>query len=268
MPGTDTLPTQAPPADDFSQRLSSMLNGDDLSAAPAEEASQEQSTSADERETYTAQPVGHGDHVVRDGECVSSIAKDSGHFWETIWSDSQNEDLKTARQEPNVLLPGDRVFVPPIRPKCEPGQSEMRHRFVRRGEPGKIRMVLRRNGEPRANEPYTLEIDGVEFSGTLDAEGKLERVIPGDAKQGKLIVGEGADAKEYTLKLGGLDPVESLSGLQARLTNLGFAAGKVTGEMNEQTQSAIRKFQARHELPETGEADEATRTKVREIHGF
>jgi N-acetylmuramoyl-L-alanine amidase len=254
---------KTPDKDTFAVRLG------DLVKKPEEPATEEEAAEAEAGPAPpSAEPVGTGEHVVRPGECISSIARDTGHFWDTLWKEPGNTELRTARGEPNVLMPGDRVFVPPIRPKQEPGQSEMRHRFIRRGEPSKIRMTVKRGGEPRRNEPYTLEVDGQVFTGILDPEGKFEQAIPGNARKGKLIVGEGEDAKEYPLKLGGLDPVDSLAGVQARLTNLGFGAGEATGGMNEKTEAAVRKFQAKHGLPETGVADQATRAKLKEIHGF
>lgn len=252
----------APAADTFSQRLAAMLGG-----KPEAQPTAAQPEPAPTPAPQTA-PVGSGEYVVKNGECFSSIARQTGHFWETLWNDPGNCELRAVRLNPNVILPEDRVFVPPLRPKLESGQTEMRHRFVRRGEPSKLRMVIKANGRPRANEPYTLEIDGKVFQGTLDPEGKLERAIPGDAKSGKLIVGEGPDAKEYRLKLGGLAPIDATMGLQARLRNLGFGPSRCSGEMDEETQAAMRRFQAKYGLPETGAADRATLEKVKEIHGF
>src|SRR5262245_11154047 len=238
-----------PNAGSFSGRLSDALKGDSAKAAAAQPAQETPSsnevspfdslagrldrelisTTASARggpiqtapPPPSAGPVGSGEHVVKQGECITSIAKDTGHFWETIWNDAANADLRTARVDPNVLLPNDRVHVPPLRAKWEPGQTEMRHRFRRRGEPAMLRLVLQMDDVPLANKPYVLEIEGQKFEGVTDPEGKLERAIPNNARRGELLVGERQQWK-FTLDLGHIDPVENLAGVQKRLTNLGF----------------------------------------------
>ena len=212
-------------------------------------------------------PVGQGDHVVRPGECISSIARDVGQFWETIWNDPANAELKAARKDPNVLLPGDRLTIPKIKPRQESCAAEARHRFVRRGEPAEMHLRILEDGEPRANEPYTLEVDGQTFDGTTDGDGNVVLPIPGNARHARLVVGPSGDQVTYKLALGSVDPVSELSGVQGRLQNLGFDCGTPDGQMGPRTQAALRAFQRRNKLPVTGEPDDATRAKLEEVHG-
>lgn len=247
-------------------------------------------------------PVGSGDHVVRDGDCISSIAKQKGHFWETIWNDPGNSDLKSARQDPNVLLPGDRVTVPDLRPKQEPGATEEHHRFRRKGEPAKLRIRLvkepdteqaeqqgeyteRYEGsttitedpdpveqtvedEPRANVPYLLDIDGERYEGSTDADGSLEVPMPGSARRGKLILNPGTqDEEEFMLQLGHLSPVSEVVGVKQRLANLTFDCGDRTDEMTDGLREAIKAFQSKHGMEPTGELTEEVRQKIQEVHG-
>lgn len=246
--------------DEYAQRLQAAMRRFQPPAEPANNAMPE--------DVPSGGPVGDGNHVVADGECTSSIARRSGHFWETIWNAAENAGVREVRKDPNVLCAGDRIYVPPIRRKCEPGATKVRHRFVRRGEPSKLRMVLRCGGEPRSNEPYVLEVDSRVYQGTLDAEGKLECAIAGDARRATLTVGEGARRKVYPLHLGTLDPISELSGVQARLNNLGFACGQPDGAWSARARDAMQRFQARYELPRTDTPDEPTRAKIREVHGY
>jgi hypothetical protein len=219
-------------------------------------------------QSQTTGPVGSGNYEVQQGDCIESIAFEHGHFWETIWNHPDNQQLKSLRRDPNVLLAGDKVFVPDLRPKDESGATEQRHSFKRKGVPSKLRIVLKdENDQPRADVPYTLEIDGQLFSGQTDGQGGLQHRIPPDAKQGKLTIGTGDEAEEHELQLGHIDPITEVSGVQARLNNLGFDSGAIDGELGPQTKDAIRAFQAEYGLPVTGEPDQATRDKLKEEHG-
>jgi N-acetylmuramoyl-L-alanine amidase len=211
--------------------------------------------------------VGQGDHVIQPGECIASIAKQTGHFWETIWKEPANTELRETRQQPNVLMGGDRVTIPELRPKSEPGESERRHRFRRRGEPSHLAIRVLDQDVPRANQPFTLVVDGKQtITGVTDAEGKLDVPIPGDAKKGVLTVGVAPDTETHDLNLGGLDPVESWQGLQARLRNMGYDC-EITGVCDDQTMDAVDEFRGKEGLPEGGELDDATRQQIKLRHG-
>jgi N-acetylmuramoyl-L-alanine amidase len=73
--------------------------------------------------------------------------------------------------------------------------------------------------------------------------------------------------EELELGLGEIDPVEDISGVQARLNNLGFHCGEEDGEHDALLEQAIADFQARHDLEPTGELDDATRATLLEEHG-
>ena len=206
-------------------------------------------------------------YTVKQGDCISSIAREHGFFWQTLWDHPGNSQLKANRKNPNVLLPGDMVFVPDKSEKKESGATERRHRFVKRGEPAKLRLQLLDNDRPRANEPYVLDIDGQLFSGNADAQGSIEHPIQPNAKRGKLTVGVAPNQQEVSFQLGNVDPVDEVSGIQARLSNLGLYWGAADGEMGSATQAALRRFQCKHGLPATGQADSATRAKLLEEHG-
>lgn len=202
-------------------------------------------------------------YTVKKGECISSIAYKYGFFSDTLWNLSENAELKQKREDPNVLCPGDEVFIPDKCEKTESGATEQRHRFRKKGVPAKFVLHLLDDDQPRAGVDYTLEIDGHVFSGKTDAEGKLEHSIPPDAKKGKLVI-DGTE--EHELELGELDPVTEERGLRARLENLGFIAGAQDSSADE-LKEAIEAFQQKNNLNVTGQADDQTRKKLLEIHG-
>jgi peptidoglycan hydrolase-like protein with peptidoglycan-binding domain len=98
-----------------------------------------------------------------------------------------------------------------------------------------------------------------------DGEGALEIAIRPDAARALIILGDGTD-DPIDLCLGALDPADSVTGVQARLTNLGVDVGPVDGILGPLTTAGIAEFQRQRGLPETGEIDEATSTKLAEVH--
>lgn len=207
-------------------------------------------------------------HTVKQGECIDSIAFDNGFFWETLWKDSQNAELKQKRKDPNVLFPGDEVFIPDKREKNESGATEQKHRFKRKGVPSQISIVLKdEESKPRSGLDYVMEIDGKLFQGKTDSAGRIRQPIPPNAQRGKITIGSGDQIEEYPLQLGNLDPITEISGIQARLNNLGFPCGEPNGILNDATQQSLRRFQAECKISETGEPDNTTREKLKQEHG-
>jgi hypothetical protein len=261
-PGQPAPAEEPSPFDSFSGRLGKAMK--ETGSAPDQPADEAQPT---EPSPEPRGPVGSGEHVVRQGECISSIAAGAGHFWETIWNDPANAELRDTRKDPNVLLPADRVHVPPLREKWEPRPTEMRHRFRRRGWPEVLRIRVLNDGEPRGNQPYTIDIDGKRFSGTTDANGKLSCPIVPNARRATLRIGVEPNVSEYTFALGAIDPIDEISGVQGRLNNLGFDCGPADGICGERTASALRDYQQSRRLPITGEPDDDTRRQLQSDYG-
>ena len=211
------------------------------------------------------QPVGKGEYVAEPGDCVESVAFAHGFFWETLWNDPQNADVKKARKDPNVLLPGDRLHIPEKRIKEESGSTEQRHRFKLKGVPAQLRLKFCKDGEPRKNVPYTLWIDGRAIKGSTDGEGMvIQPLMPG---AGDVSLRLGDDPQDYVLKVGHLDPRDSVSGLQFRLRNLGYYSGEDESDLGPQTKAALRQFQVDNGLDATGEPNQQTLDKLEAAHG-
>jgi hypothetical protein len=203
-------------------------------------------------------------YIVGPGESIPSIAKDNGFLWKTIWEHEQNRALKQLRKDPNVLLEGDEVYLPDPTTKTETRPTKAKHTFVRLGEPTKIKIQMKKMGKPRANEQYTIEIDGVSITGVTDGSGNVEQFMPGNSRRAVLKLKDGKE--EYRLKIGHLDPVEETSGVQQRLSNLGFDCGDEDGYLGPVTKAAIAKFQKQQGLMVTGEPNALTCNKLKELH--
>jgi hypothetical protein len=205
------------------------------------------------------------ERVVKQGECLFSIAAAYGFDWRHLWALGENAQLKHQRKLPNILHPGDRLFIPERELKEEPRPTEQKHKFLYKALPFRLRIRLLAAGKPLANEAYALEIAGKRIEAATDADGRLDEQIPPDAAEARLFIGR--SKIELQLALGHLDPVEEISGVQGRLNNLGFHCGEVDGVLGPKTESALKAFQETYELAITGEPDEATAAKLKELYG-
>jgi hypothetical protein len=206
-------------------------------------------------------------YTVQQGDCISSIAYEHGLLPDMIWFYAENAELKRKRKDPNVLMAGDVVVIPDMEIKEVSKPTEQRHQFVLKGVPAVLRLqLLDGNHHPRANMAYKIVVEGVASTGSTDDQGMVIHGIPPDAQWGVLEVKAGKKTERYELRLGQVDPHDELQGVQQRLRNLGYPVGAPSGRMDEPTRTALRIFQAQHQLQSTGEPDTATLNKLREVH--
>jgi Putative peptidoglycan binding domain len=214
------------------------------------------------------------DYTVQDGDCMSSIAYKNGFFWKTLWNLPNNAALKAKRKNPNVLMTGDVVHIPDLTVKQQSGATGSKYKFKKKGVPEKLNIqLLDYDHKPRPNLDYVIVIDGNARRGKTNANGVVKQSIPPNAMTGKLTFaappnGTGKPKTQVLiLQLGGLNPLSEVSGLKARLTNLGFYKGPINENLDDATRQAISAFQAKKGLPVTGIADDATRQKLQDVHG-
>ena len=199
-------------------------------------------------------------YTVQQGDCLSSLGYKFKIPWKKIWDHANNAALKQKRKSPDVLFPGDIIFIPEKTLKEENGATDQKHKFVKKVEKVWLRLRLLEEDKPRRNLDYTLLIGKEEITGTTDGNGKLEQKISPAAKEAWLKTKEDI----YHLQLGYLNPTEENSGVAQRLQNLAFlgkdkSAAKVS--------SSVKEFKKKNGLGETDEVNDATRNKLLEKHG-
>ncbi len=205
-------------------------------------------------------------HTVVQGEDVVSIAQHYRVRPEDIWDHAKNKELRQKRKDANVLYPGDVLVVPlPDEQKKADIATGKRHTFHRKGRLQKIIVVFKQDDEPRAGLPYVLTVGDLRFEGTTGGDGKIEHEVPSTARRGVLLLGTDESADAYELRLGHLDPVDTPTGLRARLYNLGFLPALEADDPA--IERAIEAFQEHAKLKVTGRANAATRAKLVEVHG-
>jgi len=235
-------------------------------------------------------------HIVVQGDYLSKIAREAGFAsFLTIWDASENKQLKELRKNPNVLFPGDRLFVPAKETKEESAATGKRHRFELQSEKLFLRIVLKDlKNQPLEGNDCTLSIETDSKILTSSSQGMLEREIidPRAVAKGLLLDrGRAKDAakveRQIPLRIGDLDPETTVSGQIARLNNLGYNAGEVpphplTPEEEKKLikslpfRSAVEEFQCDHlgmDSPAVikqvvdGVCGEKTAKKLKEVHG-
>jgi hypothetical protein len=212
-------------------------------------------------------------HIVEQGECLASIAKKYGFpNYKKIYDHPENSELKQNRPNPNLLCPGDSIFIPDMEVKDYSRPTEKKHSFKLHRQPTVVRIVVAdEKGKPYSGNKYKLTIGYKTYEGTTGSDGLIEQKVEADEEQGELTVWWSGDSQiltcSWTLNIGHLDPVEEATGVQARLNNLGFDCGAVDGIVGPETEAAVRAFQEEHSLKVDGIPGPKTQAKLKAVHG-
>jgi N-acetylmuramoyl-L-alanine amidase len=209
-------------------------------------------------------------HVVQQGECLSRIAWNYGfHDYRSIYEDAENEAFRKLRPNPNLIYPGDTLYIPDKDIKFAERSTGQRHAFVVRSLSRLLRLVLYyEDKKPIANKSYQLTVGKKELTGHTNKDGVLEESIAKWAEDAVLKI----DGYTWNIKIAHLNPMEGVddegvSGMQMRLKNLSYYTGPVDGDVGPLTRKAIRDFQADNDLRVDGICGPKTRKKLREVHG-
>jgi hypothetical protein len=207
-------------------------------------------------------------HEVAQGECLSSIAlKYRISNWKTIYDHPENAAFKKKRPNPNLIAPGDQIFIPDAELREQSCPTNSKHTFRLKKPKTFLSLVVEDEmGRALANRKYKLVVGDDVFEGSTNGSGLIERPIPADATSGVLTVESAGGGYTWNLDIGHLDPHEEISGVQARLHNLGFYTGAIDGDMGPETREALKAFQFASKLPVTGELNDATRSKLSSTH--
>jgi len=97
----------------FAEKANTLAESEPASDAKTEP--QNQKKAAPERRPYKSRPranKGKGKIRAKDGDCVVSKAVDHGFEWKTVWHHSENKELRDSREDPTMILAGDRITIP------------------------------------------------------------------------------------------------------------------------------------------------------------
>jgi Putative peptidoglycan binding domain len=213
-----------------------------------------------------------GFHTVEQGECLASLAaKNNLAGWRSIYDRPENASFRAKRPNPNLIYPGDRVYIPDADPGGVNKPTDQKHTFTLIQDKTLLRIVIAdQDGNPYGQCDYSLTIGENTAKGKTDGQGLLEEEIDPKAQSGVLTVWfRGAPRRHCTwsLSIGHLDPVAQVSGIQARLNNLDFNSGPVDGIRGPITTAAVKDFQTKHNLEVDGIPGPITQKKLKEVYG-
>lgn len=232
-------------------------------------------------------------HKVQPGEYLAQIAARYGITdYRQIWDDPHNAALKVKRPSPNVLNPGDVLFIPDRREKDLGRSTTQVHNFQVDAGPVKLQIVVHDVGDkPVGGAQGRLSLGKRVLDRPADGAGTLEYDLSLDDREGLLKltaerIAEGQ--RDVPLVIGGLDALEpepfdpkdaqraarQKAAWQNRLNNLGYFAG-VEPTDEEPFRWALQEFQCEHMGKDnsspakkpSGVADAETADALRKAHG-
>jgi N-acetylmuramoyl-L-alanine amidase len=206
-------------------------------------------------------------HVIKQSEHLSKIAAQAGfRDYRTIWDDASNAELKKKRVNPHALLPGDVLQIPDKVLKEVSRATGMLHKFKVTTSPLKLRLKLRDfDNEPIKDTDCVLDVEGTKYDLKTDGDGLIEVDVAVTDEAGTLIV-PSLDL-EIPVQIGHLDPYDEESGWLGRLINLGYCDDHLGSSSEDDLISDIEEFQCDYDLKVTGVFDDATKSKLKEVHG-
>jgi Putative peptidoglycan binding domain len=206
-------------------------------------------------------------YVVRDGDYLTKLAVARGATVDAVWNDPANARLKALRNNPDLLQPGDVLYLPAEKRKWI-SVANGENAIIQANVPTvAIRLVLHQEGDDGKNllagMKYRIEGLPIAAEGTLNDEGLISIDVPVLIPLVFIVIDEAG--LRYPVRVGAMDPVEESSGLRKRLIHLGYFHDGLGGDQN--VTSALKAFQAAQGIEVTGTPDEATRKALLDAHG-
>jgi Putative peptidoglycan binding domain len=209
-------------------------------------------------------------YTIQAGDTLMALAVKNGlKSYEDILNHASNAELKKKSDDPGVVNTGDVVFIPNRELKQHPSAIDAVHPFKITRPKAWLRLAVKdAYGAPYAGKKYDLNVEGTKASGTLPDNGVIELAVPVASTSGTLRVWaeDGAEPVTWELKLGYINPITEISGVQQRLNNLAFRCGEPDGVVDDELTAAVKAFQARIGVDPTGTIDDDFRAKLKSYY--
>lgn len=159
--------------------------------------------------------------VIRQGDFLHRLAYGLGFDPDVVWNDPRNDELRKARPNPDHLLPGDILYVPDqSQPDAQPLVTGSTNAFTA-DVPTTTLICQFVGAHPTdyASKAYTVQ-ELPELTGLVtDGNGVVTLPIQVTLRTATIVFTETGES--FTLVIGGMDPLDTPTGLFKRLQNLG-----------------------------------------------
>ena len=213
-------------------------------------------------------------HTVAQGETLLRIARQYGYQTsKALYNHPSNAEFKALRPDPNLIYPGDKITIPPKKEKFIPLRTNSINSFVVQNEKEYFRLqVSYDDGDDVAGKRVVLNIGSQTIDTVLPSNGLIEvELNENDSLTGQVDLylkeDQSSPSESFTAQVGHLDPIDTLSGVQARCNLLGFDCGTVDGINGSKTKAGVRDFQYEHDLEVDGIAGAKTKAKLQQVFG-
>lgn len=203
-------------------------------------------------------------YVVNQGDHLVNIAFRLGIDADETWNHPRNAELR-ARRHPNILAPGDILFIPTSSRQSLPFIQGAKNRYTASIPCTTLRITFQTAGKAISDEPFEVEGLGRPFSGKSDGAGLVNIEVPAHVQQ--IDIHFTRLELVFPVLIGHMDPVDELSGVRKRLEQLGYYQGFEHIEADIRDRLAIESFQRKCGIEATGTLDDATKTALVEAYG-
>ena len=202
-------------------------------------------------------------HTVERGESLSLIGRRLRIPWKKIWEHAENAELRKKRGNPNILHPGDRLYIPDLKVHevdCAPNRS---HKFRTSGAVWIRIAVVGLDHKPVSGVAYRFLFDDIKQpERKTNGKGIAEAELPSGVRDVQLRL----PWATLPVRVAELAPAHTIRGIQQRLQNLGFDPGSIDGIDGPDTARAISEFQVQEGIPVTGKPDQELIRRLRSVH--
>jgi Putative peptidoglycan binding domain len=217
-------------------------------------------------------------YVIRASDYLTAIAYARGLKPDEIWQNPDNAGLRELRGNPEMLAPGDVLYLPAVKPKWLPVSVGSTNTFVASPPKVEVHVVLKgADGKPFAGSTVHLDPQVTDDDPTTDGDGLLKVLVPVTVKVLTATVGD--DGASFQIRVGNLDPHDVPSGTLSRLRQLGYVGdesrllamdrpylGGIDANDTALTR-AVSAFQTENGGDVTGELDDDLCDQIRDEHG-